>query len=111
MSRISRRDLLKVMGITGAASMAPYPMKHAHAAKRQIPRVNILKSYPYKDREVFETDLVIVGTGLGGLWAAVTAAEEGIKRIALVDKGGLGVSSGSGMILGGTIYWLIMPYM
>jgi len=106
MNRISRRDMLKVMGMTGAAAMAPYPIKPAHAVRRPVPRVNILKSYPYEDREVFETDLVIVGTGLGGLWAAVTAAEEGIKRIAIVDKGGLGVSSGSGMILAGTIYWL-----
>ncbi|MEW6078466.1 MAG: FAD-binding protein [Thermodesulfobacteriota bacterium] len=106
MNRISRRDMLKFMGMTGAAALAPYPIRHAHAAKRPVPTVNILKSYPYEDREVFEADLVIVGTGLGGLWAAVTAAEEGIKRIAIVDKGGLGVSSGSGMILAGTIYWL-----
>ena len=106
MNRISRRDMLKVMGVTGAAAMTPYSIRHVRAAGRPVPRVNILKSYPYEDREVFETDLVIVGTGLGGLWAAVTAAEEGIKRIAIVDKGGLGVSSGSGMILAGTLYWL-----
>ncbi len=106
MNRISRRDLLKVMGITGAAAMTPFPVKHALAARRPVPKVNILKSYPYEDREVFAADLVIVGTGLGGLWAAVTAAEQGIKRIAIVDKGGLGVSSGSAMILAGTLYWL-----
>jgi succinate dehydrogenase/fumarate reductase flavoprotein subunit len=106
MSELTRRDMLKIMGITGAAAVFPPGLRAARAVRPPIPTVNILKSKPHDDAEVVETDLVVIGTGLGGLWAAVTAADEGTKRIAVVDKGALGVSSGSSMILGGTFYWL-----
>jgi succinate dehydrogenase/fumarate reductase flavoprotein subunit len=106
MSGISRRDALKLVGLAGASTVMPPAARPARAVQPPVPSVNLLKSRPYQDREIVETDLVVVGTGLGGLWAAVTAADEGMKRIAVVDKGGLGVSSGSSMILAGTLYWL-----
>ncbi len=106
MSKLSRREALKLLGAAGASAVVPPAARPARAVHPPVPTVNLLHSRSYQDREVVETDLVIVGTGLGGLWAAVTAAEQGVKRIAVVDKGGLGVSSGSSMILAGTLYWL-----
>ena len=106
MCNISRRDALKLLGLAGASAVIPPTVRPARAVQPPVPSVNVLKSKPFRDREVVEADLVVVGTGLGGLWAAVTAADQGMQRIAVVDKGGLGVSSGSSMILAGTLYWL-----
>ena len=106
MSDLTRREILKIMGMTGGAVMVPPLLRTANSVRPPIPPVHVLKSKPHEDAEVVEADLVVVGTGMGGLWAAVTAADEGAKRIAVVDKGGLGVSSGSSMILAGTLYWL-----
>jgi succinate dehydrogenase/fumarate reductase flavoprotein subunit len=98
--------MLKLAGVAGVSLVVPPLVKSAGAVKPPVPKVELLKSKPYEDGETVETDLVIVGTGLGGLWAAVTAADEGVRRIAVVDKGAVGISSGSAMILGGTLYWL-----
>ncbi len=53
-----------------------------------------------------ETDLLIIGTGFAGLWAAIAAREAGAGRIALVDKGAIALSSQSRLCAGATIYAL-----
>lgn len=53
-----------------------------------------------------ETDLLIVGSGFAGLWAAIAAREAGVTRIAMVDKGAIAMSSQSRLCAGATIYCL-----
>ncbi len=53
---------------------------------------------------IFETDLLIVGSGFAGLWAAIAARECGVARVAIVDKASIGRSSMSSMCAGATIY-------
>ena len=106
MKDYTRRDILKITGLAGGAMAVPPWVRKAFSSESQKPKVNILKSKTYEDAQVVEVDMVIVGTGMGGLWAAVTAADEGVKRIAVVDKGSMGISSGTSMILGGTLYWM-----
>jgi succinate dehydrogenase/fumarate reductase flavoprotein subunit len=53
-----------------------------------------------------ETDLLIIGSGFAGLWAAVSAREEGVKRVLVVDKASIGMSSQSRLSAGATIYCL-----
>jgi succinate dehydrogenase/fumarate reductase flavoprotein subunit len=50
------------------------------------------------------TDLLIIGTGLAGLWAAVAARDAGVARVTLMDKGAFGRSSMSATCAGATIY-------
>lgn len=53
-----------------------------------------------------ETDLLIVGTGFAGLWAAIAARDAGVARVAMVDKGAIAMSSQSKMSAGATVYCL-----
>lgn len=53
-----------------------------------------------------ETDLLIIGSGFAGLWAAIAAREAGVTRIAMVDKGAIAMSSQSRLCAGATIYCL-----
>ena len=55
---------------------------------------------------MIEADLLVVGTGFAGLWAAIAAREAGVERVALVDKGAIAMSSQSKMSAGATIYCL-----
>lgn len=52
--------------------------------------------YPihYEQERAVETDVLVVGGGIAGCWAAISAAREGLK-VALVEKGDT-VRSGSG---------------
>lgn len=52
------------------------------------------------------TDLLIVGSGFAGLWAAIAAREAGVDRVAIVDKASIAMSSQSRMCAGATIYCL-----
>lgn len=54
----------------------------------------------------FETDLLIVGSGFAGLWAAITAREAGVGRVTIVDKAAIAMSSQSRLCAGATIYCL-----
>lgn len=58
----------------------------------------------HADGDIVNVDLVVVGTGIAGLYAAIKASENGVRSIALVDKGAIGLSSVSSMISGGTAY-------
>ncbi len=53
-----------------------------------------------------ETDLLIIGTGFAGLWAAISAREAGVERVAMVDKASIAMSSQSRLCAGATIYCL-----
>lgn len=53
-----------------------------------------------------ESDLLIVGTGFAGLWAAIAARDAGVREVAMVDKGAIAMSSQSKMSAGATIYCL-----
>jgi succinate dehydrogenase/fumarate reductase flavoprotein subunit len=53
-----------------------------------------------------ETDLLIVGSGFAGLWAAIGAREAGVRRVAIVDKAAIAMSSQSRLCAGATIYCL-----
>jgi succinate dehydrogenase/fumarate reductase flavoprotein subunit len=52
--------------------------------------------YPirYENEQVIETDILVLGGGIAGCWAAISAARNGM-RVALVEKGAT-VRSGSG---------------
>jgi succinate dehydrogenase/fumarate reductase flavoprotein subunit len=63
-----------------------------------VDRKGITPSWPYpvdydKENEV-ETDVLIIGGGIAGCWAAISAARKGV-RVALVEKGDT-VRSGAG---------------
>lgn len=56
--------------------------------------------------DVVDCDLLIVGSGFAGLWAAISARSKGVKRIAIADKGAIGLTSQSKMAAGATIFCL-----
>jgi len=56
--------------------------------------------------EHIETDLLIVGSGFAGLWAAISARQAGVERVAVVDKAAIAMSSQSRQCAGTTIYCL-----
>lgn len=56
--------------------------------------------------EHHQTDLLIIGAGFGGLWAAIAAREAGVKRILIVDKASIGRSGQSRQCAGATIHAL-----
>lgn len=61
----------------------------------------------YFDRsDDISCDLLIIGSGFAGLWAAITARSRGVRDIAIVDKSAIGLSSQSKMAAGATIYCL-----
>jgi len=53
-----------------------------------------------------ETDLLVVGSGFAGLWAAIAAREAGLGRVLVADKAAIALSSQSRMSAGATIYCL-----
>ena len=56
--------------------------------------------------EPIETDLLIVGSGFAGLWAAISARVADVGRVAVVDKAAIAMSSQSRLCAGATIYCL-----
>ncbi|MCX7710979.1 MAG: FAD-binding protein [Clostridia bacterium] len=56
-----------------------------------------------KDNTI-DTDLLVIGSGLGGLWSAWAALDSGLNRVAIVDKCSIGESSQSKMSAGATVY-------
>lgn len=58
------------------------------------------------DIEEVHTDLLVIGSGFAGLWAAVTARRHGVERVALIDKADVARSSQSRMSAGATVYLL-----
>ncbi len=54
--------------------------------------------------DLVETDLLVIGSGLGGLWSALSARDNGVENVVVVDKGAIADSSQSKMCAGATIY-------
>ena len=78
----NRRDFLRVAGM-GAAAMA-------------LPGMGFIKNanaVPASDmqQEIIETDVLIIGGGIAGVFAAIKAKEQGVD-VTLVDKGTVGKS-------------------
>ncbi|WP_114520797.1 FAD-binding protein [Altererythrobacter sp. ZODW24] len=80
LSGISRRDAIKVGAITAATLAVPTILNNVGARS--------MSSAP-KDR--YAADLVIIGTGFAGVFAAVEARRQGLSVI-MLDKGTVGWS-------------------
>ncbi|MBL7176377.1 MAG: FAD-binding protein [Desulfobacteraceae bacterium] len=53
---------------------------------------------------VVETDLLIIGGGFGGLFAAIKAKQNGVEDVIIVDKGAVALTGQSRLAAGATIY-------
>lgn len=93
--RLSRRDLFKVAGASSAA-MAVAPLAQAGTVPAQwaAPKCTGWSwekpMTPIEDNEiekVLESDVVVIGAGLAGLAAAISAKEEGAS-VTLIEKTG-----------------------
>ncbi len=54
--------------------------------------------------KVIETDLLIIGGGFGGLFAAIKAKQNGAGTVLIVDKGSVGLTGKSRLAAGATIF-------
>lgn len=112
---VSRRGFLAgvaALGASGAATAAcvktgkPKSAWASEAIADATGGVKVLPSDTYKHGDIVETDVVIVGSGIAGLWAAIKASDSGAKSVTVVDKGAIGFSSISSLIAGSTVYVL-----
>jgi succinate dehydrogenase/fumarate reductase flavoprotein subunit len=114
-TELTRRSFLKSLvafgaGATASATALSVRPELLVAEENEGPAPGsgvFIESETYKDGEVIDVDLLIVGTGFAGMWAALTASDAGVKKIAFVDKGAIGKSGVSNMVMGGSIY--LMP--
>ncbi len=77
---ISRRDLFYLGGLTAGALAIPTLLSNVN-------RTSSTKA----PRDHYDADLLVVGSGFAGVFAAVEAAQKGLK-VVLVDKGTVGWS-------------------
>ena len=90
---ITRRSLLVGMGL-GAAGIAATMAGCAPAAQAPAGDDAQADAVTLKEPdETIDTDIVICGSGMGGMSAAVTAAEEGAKVVVLEKQSILGGGS------------------
>ena len=63
--------------------------------------------YPirYEQEQVIDTDVVVIGGGIAGCWAAISAARQGV-RVAMVEKGDVSRSGAGGP---GCDHWCNAP--
>lgn len=89
-SNISRRSFLKGAAASALGVAAFGVMGHNEAAAEQA-------SAPVQkiDYEVINSDMIIVGAGLGALSAAFELVKKG-QRVTIIDKGPYGFSGGAG---------------
>lgn len=86
---MSRRNFMALAGgALGAVAMASVGMSmESEGRVDNIPDIDI-NSMEYEENE---TDVLVIGSGLAGLFAAVKAHDAG-SRVIMVSKGGLGTS-------------------
>jgi len=77
---INRRDFLKVAGIGAVAMSMPGLIRNTGA----VPMPNI-------NQEVIKTNVLVIGGGIAGVFAAIKAKEQGVDVI-IADKGTVGKS-------------------
>ena len=70
---VSRRDIMKVGAITAATLAAPTILLNKGA-----------KSMAEAKKDVYEADLVIIGTGFAGIFAAIEATKSGKSVVMLI---------------------------
>lgn len=104
MKKITRREALQkgakiTAGVAAASAISPIISCGREEYK---PSASFIRSATFSD--IVESDLLIVGSGFAGIWAAIAAHDKGISSIAMVDKGAIGYSSKSKMCAGATIY-------
>lgn len=112
--KVSRRGFLTGLAALGASGVAAStgaklgtpPSAWAAGDAAKMGGAQILESEQYEHGDVVEADVLIVGSGIAGLWAAIKASDGGAKSIAVVDKGAIGFSSISSLIAGATVYVL-----
>jgi len=75
-----RRDFMKVAGLGAAAMAIPGLISNANAAS--VSNVN---------QEIIETDVLVIGGGIAGTFAAIKAKEQGVD-VTLAEKGTIGKS-------------------
>lgn len=107
---MSRRSFFKGAGLmVGAAALAaalpPVASEAApeKGASKTIYKTNLPYDLPY---EVYDTDVLVVGSGLAGINAAFSAYGEG-ANVLVVDKGPFRASGGAGMNWGIIVRYLI----
>lgn len=102
--KISRRQMLKGAGFLTVAAAAGVKVTTAKAQEPEnpdFPRQGFfIPSEDWSDGDIVEADLLIVGSGYAGVWAAISAADNGVKNIVIVDKGSIGNSSVASLTLG-----------
>ena len=76
----NRRDFMKVAGLGAAAMAIPGLIRNANAAS--VSRVN---------QEIIETDVLVIGGGIAGVFAAIRAKEQGVD-VTIAEKGTIGKS-------------------
>jgi succinate dehydrogenase/fumarate reductase flavoprotein subunit len=106
---LSRRDFVRTAFSVGALAAVPLAIgaEKAFGEEEIAPGAGVtVPSATYENGEIIDVDLLIIGSGFAGLWAALTAADKGIGSIALVDKGAIGKSGVSNMVFGGSIYMM-----
>ena len=77
---ISRRDLLYLGGLTAGAVAVPTVLTNINQSPASM-----------APRDRYDADVLVVGSGFAGVFAAVEAAQTGL-RVVLVDKGTVGWS-------------------
>ncbi|MDR1359143.1 MAG: FAD-binding protein, partial [Coriobacteriales bacterium] len=113
---ISRRSFLKHSAVLGGAAAtavatsglltAPPEAEAAEDMSATFAASRIIESEQYEDKTIVDIDLLIIGSGYAGMWAALTAAEQGVASIAMVDKGAIAQSSVASMTAGSTSFVL-----
>lgn len=88
---LDRRDFLKASALAGAAAglmgltgCAP----QSNPEKEPTPQTGEEAASPTQADETVECDFLVIGGGIGGFSAALTAHEEGIERVVLLEKYG-----------------------
>lgn len=94
-SQLTRRSLLKTVALGGAALAALPALGGCTAAPETAQAEETPTSQP-RPYTTHEADVVVVGGGLAGMFAARSALSQGLS-VALVDKGPLGHSGASGI--------------
>ena len=102
--QISRRNLLKGAGLVagGVALSTTLPPLATEAFAKPTSRTSVGEP----TFEVYDTDVLVIGSGLAGINAALTSFAEG-ANVLIADKGPFKASGGAGMNWGVIVRFLI----